>query len=277
MASSRSWRCESGGGGRRLGARVEEQRVTVRGARRYERVVRARSGGHEPRPEVVPQRVEPVRGKRAVVEEVVQPFDAAASCSGSPSACRGCWPRLQRRAELAQLLDQRPRGDEVRAGTVKRVAEAREALLARLENVPRPLISRASCGGAVPRSPTTGVPCLARRSRSAMSGSSSRRKAGRRLMPSLMSSRRSAEGLAGLVRLDDPVGHPVALPRERAEGAVGVTRQLDQGAVLLGQDRQHASVCFSAGFARWMTAFNWSPRPARPAPSSLIRIEKRCR
>ena len=37
------------------------------------------------------------------------------------------------------------------------------------------------------------------------------------------------------------------------------------------------SVSRSAGLARWITSLSSVPRPARPVPSSLIRIEKRCR
>ena len=112
--------------------------------------------------------------------------------------------------------------------------------LAASENVPRPLIRSSICGAAVPRSRSSGVPCTASSSRSAISGRSSRRKSGSRLMPRLMSPRRSAEASPVRVGLHDPVGH---LARARARAGRAPRRSRAPGrasdAVLVGQDREH--------------------------------------
>ena len=115
------------------------------------------------------------------------------------------------------------------------------------------------------RSRTTGVASPAKPPRSAISGRSSRRKAGRRWMPALDVGAAGGGGLAGLVGLLDEVGDLLLLARERARGP-GRSRARGRPALGSGSSRISStrSVSRSAGFARLIASLSSSPRPARP-------------
>ena len=187
--------------------------------------------------------------------------------------------RADLRPELAQVLDQRPRLDQGRAAHVERVAEAREGLARRLRERALGLDQAAEVGRRrVRRRSAAACPGRPGRSRSTISRRSCRRVAGQQLERAALVAGALGGRLAGLVGLTSMKSRS-ARARAPAARAPGRSRaRAGRGSwFCLARIASTSSVSLSAGLARWMTSLRSSPRPARPVPSSLSRIAKRCR
>ena len=132
-------------------------------------------------------------------------------------------------------------------------------------------------GAALPRSAKTGVAASEKPCRLRIVLRNSRRKAGN--FRSEASSCGAAFGarLAGRAGVGEEAGDVGALARERAQDRVGVAGQLGQPVALGGEDAEEAvDVAQDRVGALDQATSMSSPRPARPAPSSLKISRKRC-